>query len=135
MDMADFACPACGEADELRGERGEDGIVLICDRCEHRWPRDSTRRCPTCGGPDLAAAPKAVVEKVRGDQMSLVGTYTVHLCRICDKQILDVHVRTGAPVPPDVLPVDSRRGWAGAPGDRRGPRGPTGPGPGSTQSR
>lgn len=56
----------------------------------------------------MIAAPKAMVEKVRGDQMSIVGVFTVHLCVRCDHVALDRHLKTGAPVMPDELPVSSR---------------------------
>ncbi|MEX2555961.1 MAG: hypothetical protein WEB06_10035 [Actinomycetota bacterium] len=107
----DIACPSCGERERLRGERDAEVIVLICDTCGHSWERDPRPTCPNCGGRDLVEAPKAVVEKVRGDQMSVVGYTKVQLCRTCDRALIETLTRSKAPLPPDAMPVVSRHAW------------------------
>lgn len=107
----DVACPACGERERLRGERNADVIMLVCEACGQRWDRDPRPTCPNCGGRDLVEAPKAVVEKVRGDQMSVVGYTKVQLCRSCDAPLIETLARTKAPLPPDAMPVVSRHAW------------------------
>jgi RNA polymerase subunit RPABC4/transcription elongation factor Spt4 len=107
----DIACPACGERERLRGERNAELIVLVCEACGHRWERDPRPACPNCEGRDLVEAPKAVVEKVRGDQMSVVGYTKVQLCRVCDASLIEELARTKAPLPPDAMPVVSRHAW------------------------
>ncbi|HEX9711657.1 MAG TPA: hypothetical protein VGB52_03770 [Actinomycetota bacterium] len=119
-----IACPACGEAEDIRGERDGDVIMLTCDACAHRWERDPRPTCPQCGGRDLVEAPKAVVQKVRGDQMSVVGYTKVQLCRVCDAPLIEQLARSNAALPPDAMPVVSRHSWGTATGrtpeDRRG---------------
>lgn len=106
-----ITCPACGEHDRLRGERDGELILLACEGCGHRWQRDPRPACPNCGGRDLVEAPKAVVEKVRGDQMAIVGYTKVQLCRMCDRDLIDTLARSKAPLPPDAMPVISRHAW------------------------
>lgn len=59
----DLRCPSCGEEDDLRGRRGEEGIETHCD---------------------LVADPKPQLQKARGDQMSVVGYRASYLCASCD---------------------------------------------------
>jgi hypothetical protein len=61
------------------------------------------RRCPTCGGEDLLDRPKAVVERSRGTQLSVVGYTTVFLCRACDAATL---AQSGAVMPGELPTVD-----------------------------
>ena len=111
-------CPACGEEERLLGEREGDVIRLRCDACGKRWDRDPRPTCPHCGGRDLVEAPKAVVEKVRGDQMSVVGYTKVQLCRSCNVALIEQLARSKAALPPDAMPVVSRHARASNPRQR-----------------
>lgn len=105
-----ISCPSCGEDDDLRGAR-EDGIIaVVCGACGHRWERHLDPRCPTCGGTDLLAVSKAIVEKARGTQLSVVATTEAHLCRACDRDLVAEleHRPGGRLVMPDELPTVSR---------------------------
>ncbi len=82
--MSDIVCERCGTDDHLRGRPVGDLIELTCDSCAHTWVRDPSPSCPTCGGSDLEAAPKVIVEKSRGSQMSIQGIQREFLCRTCD---------------------------------------------------
>lgn len=100
------ACPACGEAEDLRGERSGDVITLQCVACGHVWPRDLVPRCETCGGEDVEAVPLAILEKGRGTQLSIIGTRTIHLCYSCDAAALATfHKNRPNPLMPDELPT------------------------------
>lgn len=100
--MTDIVCATCGTDDDLRGRAVEgDLIELTCDGCGTTWTRDPRPSCPSCGGHDLEAAPKVIVERSRGTQMSIQGVQREFLCRVCDAAELarkrDVHL-------PDRLP-------------------------------
>lgn len=87
--MGEIVCPRCGTDDHLRGHpTGDDRIELTCSGCDHTWIRDPRPACPTCGGHDLEAAPKLIVEKSRGSQMSIQGVHREFLCRTCDADAL-----------------------------------------------
>lgn len=88
MSVRDIACPACGEEDDLAGQRGGTEILLTCDRCSQEWTRQLTPRCPECGGEDLQTVPVAIVEKSRGTQLSVVGIRTVEMCWTCDRDTI-----------------------------------------------
>ncbi|MFT7646839.1 MAG: hypothetical protein ACI8Y4_001579 [Candidatus Poriferisodalaceae bacterium] len=103
--MDDLVCPACGETEKLNGERRGDLIHITCESCQQAWDRDPSPRCPTCEGDDLEAAIKAVVEKSRGSQLSIVATQVVHLCRVCDEAVLAVYKIGRSPLMPDELPT------------------------------
>jgi len=107
----EITCPACAESEHLRGEPEDGLIMLTCDACGHRWERDPSPTCPQCGGRDLLEAPKVVMEKVRGDQASIVGYTKVRLCRSCDAELIETLARSKAPLPPDAMPVVSRHAW------------------------
>ena len=107
----DIRCPACGEAERLEGRPAGRVIELTCRGCGTTWERDPTSRCPSCGSSDLIEVPKRVVEKVRGDQMSVVGFVRVHLCRSCDAELVERFLSAREPLPPDAMPVSSRSNW------------------------
>jgi transposase len=44
---SELRCPACGETERLHGRSTAAGIVLTCESCGHKWPRDDTPRCRT----------------------------------------------------------------------------------------
>ncbi len=87
--MVDIECAACGTDEHLRGNRlGDDTIELTCERCGATWVRDPRPSCPKCGGHELEAAPKVIVEKSRGSQMSIQGIQREFLCRVCDDELI-----------------------------------------------
>lgn len=103
--MSDLSCPACGESEALRGERRGELIDVTCEACGQEWTRDPSPRCERCDGDDMEAAIKAVVEKSRGSQLSIVATQVVHLCRDCDGEILARYRVGRSPLMPDELPT------------------------------
>lgn len=98
-------CPLCGEQEELSGRRVDGGVFLTCERCGFDGPRVARRTCPSCGGQDVVDRPKAVVERSRGTQLSVVGYTTVTLCKACDAQALAAALSHGGAVMPDELPT------------------------------
>jgi ribosomal protein S27AE len=99
-------CPACGEAEHLAGRRDGDDIRLRCETCGETWIRRPVPTCARCSGTDMQAVPKAIVEKSRGTQLSVVGTRTVHLCSSCDADTLVIYHRNRPnPLMPDQLPT------------------------------
>ncbi len=104
--MIGTECPACGEGERLTGNRAGAIIHLECLTCGETWDRNPTPTCPRCGGTDMQAVPKAIVEKSRGTQLSVVGTRTIHLCSSCDSEILEAYHRNRPnPLMPDQLPT------------------------------
>ncbi|MGB5758404.1 MAG: hypothetical protein WBM50_15930 [Acidimicrobiales bacterium] len=101
----EIRCPACGEGDDLAGERDQELIRIRCGTCDTTWHRDPQRRCPRCGAGDLYAAPVAVIEKSRGTQLSIVSTRSEYLCWICDRDLIDAQRRSGTALMPDQLPT------------------------------
>ena len=102
----DIRCPECEESDDLRGVRDEAVIHLTCGSCGRAWDRPATPRCEQCGGKDLQAVVKAIVERSRGTQLSIVGSRTVHLCSDCDADTLErYHRNRPNPLMPDDLPT------------------------------
>ena len=81
----EIACPACGETEQLRGERRERLIALVCERCAAEWVREpgAVPMCET-GGDEMRQAVQAVVEKSRGTQLSIQSFRQVWLCPTCD---------------------------------------------------
>jgi len=99
-------CPSCGESDRLQGDRDGEVIHLRCESCGEAWDREPVPTCKQCGGTDMQAVPKAIVEKSRGTQLSVVGTRTVHLCSVCDAETLETYHRNRPnPLMPDELPT------------------------------
>lgn len=78
-------CAACGTDEHLRGTLlPDDTIELTCEACGTTWVRDPRPSCPKCGGQEMEAAPKVIMEKSRGSQMSIQGIQREFLCRTCD---------------------------------------------------
>jgi hypothetical protein len=53
----------------------------------------------------MEGAVKAVVEKSRGSQLSIVATQVVYLCRDCDETILASYKIGRSPLMPTELPT------------------------------
>ena len=83
-------------------------IEVTCQRCDQQWERDPNAipTCDRCDGDDMEGAVKAVVEKSRGSQLSIVATQVVYLCRVCDDRILSSYRIGRSPLMPDQLPTD-----------------------------
>jgi len=105
VSAADVRCPSCGEQEELHGRRSDGQILLRCLRCGYDGPRVAVRRCQTCGGADVVERPKALVERARGTQLSVVGYTTIGLCRVCDADDLARAIEHGGAVLPKELPT------------------------------
>jgi transposase-like protein len=105
MSDGDLLCPRCASDEHLSGERHEKLIRITCSACKLSWDRDPSPHCPICGSTAVEAVPQAVLGKVRGNQLSLVGTRVVYLCPTCDRERLRQARQTNAPLPPDVLPT------------------------------
>lgn len=103
--MADIVCPECGEDDDLTGSPKDDTIEVTCGRCGRAWLRDMTPRCPTCDGENVHAALKAIVERSRGTQLSIMSTEVIHLCADCDPEIVADYRQSKSPLMPDELPT------------------------------
>ena len=105
----DIACPACGETDELQGERRDHLIALVCEKCGAEWTRDPRARptCEQCGGDDMREAVQAVVEKSRGTQLSIQSFRQVWICPTCESDLWDKVKITNRPLPPDELPTET----------------------------
>jgi hypothetical protein len=82
--VSELVCPSCGEQEELRGSRRDDGTLEIsCESCGTSWDRDTQRRCKLCGSTDLAYRPKPLWEKGRGDQRTPAGEIPAWSCYDC----------------------------------------------------
>ena len=105
----DICCPAWGERDDLRGERRDALIALVCQVCDAEWVRDPAARptCERCGGDDMREAAQALVEKSRGTQLSIQSFRQVWLCPSCDSERYDKYKVSNRPLPPDELPIES----------------------------
>lgn len=79
----DVRCPQCGEAERLKGERRDGGIVVVCEACGHRWERHSDR-CPQCGSRSLVPKRIPLLQKARGTQQSIIGYRMGKECNSCN---------------------------------------------------
>ena len=106
--MDELQCPACGEETRLLGKRRGELIDVTCETCGQQWERDpnAIASCTRCDGNDMEGAVKAVVEKSRGSQLSIVATQVVYLCRSCDERVLASYRIGRSPLMPDQLPTD-----------------------------
>ncbi len=105
VSARDVRCPQCGEQEELSGRRVDGEVFLSCRGCGYDGPRVARRTCPTCGSDDVVERPKAVVERSRGTQLSIVGYTKVALCTTCDVDTLAGALAHGGAVMPDELPT------------------------------
>jgi hypothetical protein len=82
----EIVCTQCGVDDHLTGTRRDDDLIeLRCSSCDVTFTRDPRPSCAKCGGHEMEAMPKVLVEKSRGTQMSIQGIQREFLCRVCDK--------------------------------------------------
>lgn len=105
VSARDVRCPRCGEQEELSGRRADGEILLTCHTCGYDGPRVAQRSCQTCGGHDVVERPKALVERSRGTQLSVVGYTTAVLCRTCDAEDLAAALAHGGAILPKELPT------------------------------
>ncbi|MEL7207680.1 MAG: hypothetical protein AAGK32_05535 [Actinomycetota bacterium] len=103
--MADIVCPECGEDDDLAGTPVDDTIEITCGACTRVWRRDLTPRCERCGGENVHAALKAIVERSRGTQLSIMSTEVIHLCADCEPALVADYRASRSPLMPDDLPT------------------------------
>lgn len=83
----EIVCARCGVDDHLTGTPAADGMIeLHCARCDVAWLRNPHPHCPRCGGDDMEAAPRVLLERSRGTQMSIQGVQREFLCRVCDAE-------------------------------------------------
>ena len=106
--MEELQCPACGETEDLLGQQKGDMIEVTCQSCTQHWERNPNAipTCDRCNGDDMEGAVKAIVEKSRGSQLSIVATQVVYLCKVCDETILASYLIGRRPLMPDQLPTD-----------------------------
>jgi len=82
----DIVCTSCGVDDHLTGHRRDDDLIeLHCEACDVTFTRDPRPSCPKCGGFEMEAMPKVLLEKSRGAQLSIQGVQREFLCRECDR--------------------------------------------------
>ncbi|MCZ7527969.1 MAG: hypothetical protein M5U14_17265 [Acidimicrobiia bacterium] len=86
-------CPSCGEDEALRGRRCDDGVEVTCESCGTRWTRVPGASCDRCGSTEVWVGLRALVERSRGTQLSIVGTVDVTMCWHCDRAVLEEHAR------------------------------------------
>ncbi|MGI9605984.1 MAG: hypothetical protein ACR2P0_07575 [Acidimicrobiales bacterium] len=104
--MADITCAQCGEDENLDGERRGETIVITCAECGLVWDRNLSPTCKTCGTTDVRPAFQAIVDKSRGTQLSIQSMRLVHLCPVCQPELLADYLQSKSPLPPDELPFD-----------------------------
>tara|TARA_B100001250_G_scaffold316837_1_gene279260 strand:- start:8270 stop:8590 length:321 start_codon:yes stop_codon:yes gene_type:complete len=106
--VEELQCPACGETEDLLGQQKGDMIEVTCQSCTQHWERNPNAipKCDRCNGDDMEGAVKAIVEKSRGSQLSIVATQVVYLCKVCDATILASYLIGRSPLMPDQLPTD-----------------------------
>ncbi|WP_150256239.1 hydrogenase maturation nickel metallochaperone HypA [Nocardiopsis deserti] len=108
-----MTCPACGEEEDLVGERTQEGIRIRCGSCDARWDRDTPYTCATCGGADIHMRPQALTQYSRGSQLSIVSLHYIPLCGVCDAGML-ARANQQKPVPGQYQPAAAaRRGDTG----------------------
>lgn len=82
MSSLSLVCPACGEAEDLRGERRGAVILVRCQACGHEWERDPDA-CPRCGSRSIVDRREPLIQKARGTQQSIIGYRIVQECGAC----------------------------------------------------
>lgn len=88
----EIVCTRCGVDDHLTGASRDDGLIeLHCAACGLTSTRDPRPSCATCGGHDMEAMPKVLIERSRGTQMSIQGIQREFLCRTCDAAEIGRH--------------------------------------------
>ncbi len=82
--MPAIACPACGEDDDLAGERVDERIVITCEACGATFGRDTTPTCGLCGSTDLEAIHTSTLREAgRGEQWAPSGVRIAWYCWDC----------------------------------------------------
>ena len=99
--MPTVSCPSCGNTDDLVGHDADEGKLIDCRACGHRWRRDLTPSCGLCGSTHLEAVPTATLEEAgRGEQRTPSGIRDVYRCFSC-----------GAKDATSSSPVPAEPGW------------------------
>lgn len=96
--MSVVPCPACGEAEELRGTTAGDEIEVECLACGHRWTRGALR-CRSCAGEASVELPQQMTRHPRGTLLAVTGRRRVRLCPSCDAEVVREGRDTRRPVP------------------------------------
>lgn len=100
----EFTCPACGEIEDLTGERRADGIHITCGTCGTSWPRSTARTCATCGGDQIRERAQVITQYSRGAQLPITGWRQIPLCAACDADML-ARASGGKPIPSAYQPA------------------------------
>lgn len=93
-------CPRCGEVDDLHGSPKHDHLEIEC-ACGMQWIRTPKAVCPQCGGDQIVTKSEHILQKARGDLMSIVGSRPLQLCVVCDADQLRVEPDTRLAHPED----------------------------------
>ncbi len=68
----EIVCTTCRTDDHLSGSRRDDDLIeLHCSACDVTFTRDPRPSCPKCGGFEMEAMPKILLEKSRGSRLSI----------------------------------------------------------------
>lgn len=112
-------CPTCGEDEALRGERSDNGVDVRCESCGTEWTRVPGASCDRCNGTDIWVGLRALVERSRGTQLSIVGTVDVTMCWSCDREVLEAHAKSmnNKMLMPTTLPNASGQAPTSEPGE------------------
>jgi Zn ribbon nucleic-acid-binding protein len=82
--VPELRCPACGEDEELRGERRDEVVVVRCEACGTTFDRELTPRCRACGSAELVRVQTNLLEDSgRGDMTTPTGIVDRWLCWSC----------------------------------------------------
>lgn len=96
--MVQLTCPACGEDDDLSGQRDGDAIVITCGACGASRDRDPTPRCGLCGSTELASTPKPLWTSGRGEQRTPAAQRPAYACWDCGgRDVTSAHPQPGTP--------------------------------------
>jgi hypothetical protein len=96
--VAETACPACGETEDLRGRASGEDIEVECLTCGTSFDR-GTPRCCRCGRTDPVHGSQRMTRFARGMLLAVVGMREVPLCRSCDGDVVALVLDRGQLIP------------------------------------